>query len=261
MGHVVIAGQGYLGNRIARDLRRANTPVVGLRRSAVDGVRAADLTDRASVQHALEDLDVSAVVYCASADGRSVDAYRAAYVEGLRTMLEVAPDAYVVFVSSTAVYGQSSGFVDHASETKPSSPTAPVLVEAEAPALGRGALLPLAALYGPPRPRLLPRRRCCTPPGPPPFPHRTPPAHASTAVIAALTHRPTGPFIGVDDDTAPLSEVAAYFASFFDVKAPVIKGPPVGKRCRNDALRGLGWVPRYPSFREGYVDVARELAQ
>ncbi len=261
MDHVVIAGQGYLGNRIALDLGRANTPVLGLRRTAVDGVRAADLTDRASVEQALEGLHVSAVVYCASADGRSVDAYQAAYVEGLRTMLEVAPEAYVVFVSSTAVYGQSSGFVDHASETKPTSETAQVLVEAEALAMGRGAIVRLAGLYGPTRTRLIRSVVDGTLRGPDRFTNRIHRDDASTAVIAALTHRPVGAFIGVDDDTAPLSEVAAYLAAFFDVEAPVIEGPPVGKRCRNDALRDLGWVPRYPSFREGYIDVARELAQ
>src|SRR5690606_12387111 len=65
-------------------------------------------------------------------------------------------------------------------------------------------------------------------------------------------------YIGVDDAPAPLAEVLDYLrglmgvAHWADEQSVRRTG---SKRCSNARARALGWVPRYPSYREGYAAI------
>src|SRR5262249_35295810 len=107
-------------------------------------------------------LDV--VVYAASPAGRDDAFYRTAYVEGLRNLLAALTargqkPRRTIFVSSTAVYGQTRGeWVDETSPTQPTHSWGKRLLEAEA--LLResglsGVVLRLGGIYGPRRTRLV----------------------------------------------------------------------------------------------------------
>jgi nucleoside-diphosphate-sugar epimerase len=106
--------------------------------------------------------DLDAVVACQSAGADGAEAYRRAYVDATRALLETirasGRPATFVYTGSTGVFGQrDGGDVDEESPPAPASPAAEVLVEAERLVLGadapglRANLLRLSGLYGPGR--------------------------------------------------------------------------------------------------------------
>ena len=113
---VLMAGCGDLGTEAGLRFVAAGHQVVGWRRSpeklpaAIEGA-AADLS---SGELPAIPADTTAVVVAIAADSSTEDAYRAAYVDGLSNVLDAvlgssAPVRRVLFVSSTAVYGDAGG--------------------------------------------------------------------------------------------------------------------------------------------------------
>lgn len=270
---VLIAGCGDVGTRTALSLAGQGREVFGLRRDptglppAIAPV-AADLTDPASLRAIPSGL--THVLYAASADGRDEDRYRAAYIDGMRNVLELLADRgetpRLVFTSSTAVYGQDDGsWVDEDSPTEPGRFSGEVLLEAEA--LVRtvdGVTLRLAGIYGPGRTRLIDTVRdgeaVCVE-GPAAYTNRIHANDCASAAAHLLTLAdPATVYLGVDDDPAPRCEVLTWLAGQLGVEPPPTVGAQQApgrrggnKRCRNDRLRASGWRPTYPSFRDGYA--------
>ena len=65
-------------------------------------------------------------------------------------------------------------------------------------------------------------------------------------------------YLGVDDAPAPLHEVVGWLreqlgVSHWAEQSSVRRAG--SKRCSNARARALGWVPQYPSYREGYAAV------
>lgn len=273
---VLIAGCGDVGIAIGELRSKRGDSVWGLRRN-VDRLPssiqpfAADLTR-------LEDVDwptsFDRVVYAAAADERSEAAYRRAYVDGVRQVAarlagQATPPRRLVFISSTGVYGQSSGeWVDESSPTEPSSFTGRILLEGEA--LIRS--LPLSSviarsggIYGPGRTALIERVR--TGQG---VEHEDPPQFTNRIhrddLAAAVDHLldlpdPDDTYLVVDDDPAPRDEVHRFVAARlgvhrFAMPDAVASDRRVGsKRCSNRRLRETGLTLHYPSYREGYGDL------
>jgi nucleoside-diphosphate-sugar epimerase len=279
---ILIAGCGYVGSALARRRVAAGDVVFGLRRRP-EGLPAgvvpvaADLCDAAELRVTLP-RDLDAVVYATAADGRDPEAYRRAYVEGLSNLLQVVSDGVgtrrVLFTSSTSVYAQDGGaWVDETSPTEPSGFTGRILLEAEAllaPLGGRASVLRLGGIYGPGRARLLEQVRtgqARIPAGPPLYTNRI---HRDDAA-GALDHLLKLPavdsvYLGVDDEPADLGTVLRWMAAHLGVAEPEeapagplasTAGPPgrTSKRCRNRRLRASGFVPAYPTFREGYAAI------
>lgn len=273
---VLIAGCGDVGSRLGLQLLPAGWRVYGLRRdvAALPGgilPLAADLGEPACpADWPREAPDY--LVYCAAPGRAGTDSYRATYVDGLRHVLGWLEQRgqrprRLLFVSSTGVYGQQQGeWVDEASPCQPDGESGRILLEAEALALGSGipaTVLRLAGIYGPGRRWLLDQVRAgyrvaATPPL---YGNRI---HAddAAALLACLLHadargvalQPV--YLGVDDAPAPLHEVVAGLRAMLGVshwaeQAALRRAG--SKRCRNARARALGWVPRYPSWREGYA--------
>lgn len=281
---ILIAGCGYVGSALARELVAEGHVVYGLRRNVgalPDGVRgvAADLSDRASLRAIPS--DVEQLVYAASANGRSEEAYEDAYVRGLENVLDAlsaAPLERALFTSSTAVYGQDDGeWVDERSPTEPARFTGEVLLRAErllADAVTHACSLRLAGIYGPGRTWLV--RRVASGEvtveredhaGHPRYGNRI---HRDDCA-GALHHllhldAPEPVYLGVDDAPAPLREVYAYVAELLGV-APPVPGDDVGsgrggnKRCSNARLKESGYALRVPSYREGYPEIVRAFQE
>lgn len=270
---MLIAGCGYVGTALGLQLVQSGHDVVATRRdpAALPDVferRSADLTDRADVD-SLPDVD--AVAITVSADGRSVEAYRSAYVDTIAALLasyrhrDLAPSRWV-FTSSTAVYGDGGDdWITEDVPTAPESETGAVLVEAEQlltrlteDGVISGVAARLGGIYGPGRTRLLNQvangQATC-----PPTPTYTNRIHRddAAAVIAALLVAETVPSVVnvVDDDPAERCEVLTWLAEQLGVASP-----PTGestrtrsnKRISNARLRDLGIELRHPTFRSGY---------
>ena len=279
---VLIAGCGYVGIELARVLGDLGVDVWGLRRntdSLPDGLKtiSADLCDRDSLEAIPLDIDV--VVYAASAGEYSEEAYERAYVTGVGTLLDLFQARgqeleRFVFVSSTGVYGQKDGEeVDEESETLPASFSGAKVLAGEALALGRCAsavVLRLGGIYGPGRTRFIEAALAGKIPIDDELPVYTNRIHREDCA-RAISHilgleNPKRIYVGVDSAPAPRHEVVDWLIreSGVDVEVQGTEGVfsrrrSGSKRCSNRALLDSGYTFLYPTYKEGYREILKEV--
>ena len=274
---VLIAGCGDLGTEVGLRFAAAGRHVVGLRRSPeklppeISGVRA-DLSE-----HVPElPVDVDIVVVAVAADSSTEDAYRSAYLNGVKNVLDALDrqsiePRRILFVSSTAVYKDSGGaVVDESTPTEPTRFSGKVLVEAEDLLCARTSgsntqaiSLRLGGIYGPGRTRLIDQvlsGQAVIPAEP----RHTNRVHRddAAAMIVHLTTMDADPdpvYVGVDDLAAEMGDVMRFLASEMQCPEPPTAAPgnasnpgPGDKRCSNARLRATGFELTYPTFKEGY---------
>ncbi|HEX9086380.1 MAG TPA: NAD-dependent epimerase/dehydratase family protein, partial [Arthrobacter sp.] len=167
---VLMAGCGDLGTEAGLRFAAAGHRVVGWRRSpeklpaAIEGAAA----DLGSGKLPPIPADTTAVVVAIAADSPTEAAYRAAYVDGLSNVLDAvlgsgAPVRRVLFVSSTAVYGDAGGdWIDERTTPDPGGFSGRIIREAEDLLISRlsgtgitPVVLRLGGIYGPGRTRLI----------------------------------------------------------------------------------------------------------
>ena len=278
MARILIAGCGDVGSCLGRSLAAEGHTVYGLRRRTVALPQAirpvvADLTDPGTLRDLPSPLDY--VFYTASASGQTEEAYRSAYVEGVRNLLahilsQEPPLRRLFFTSSTSVYGQSGGeWVDESSPTEPERFQGRLMLEAEG--LLRESPVPtvilrLAGIYGPGRTRLIDSVRDGSLKLPRAGRVYTNRIHRDDAA-GALQHlmqmkEPEDLYLGVDDAPCDLREVAEWIAQRLatgpqatdDPREPAHR-PRASRRCRNTKLRETGYAFAYSTYREGYAAV------
>jgi nucleoside-diphosphate-sugar epimerase len=275
---ILLAGCGDLGTEAGLRFAAAGHRVVGWRRTpsklppAIDGA-AADLS---SPNLPPVPADTTAVVVAVAADSPTDAAYRTAYVDGLAHVLDalerdgVMPHR-VLFVSSTAVYGDADGgWVDESTRAAPGSFSGRILLEAESLLADRlrgtsstAVALRLGGIYGPGRTRLIDQVRTGSAliPDVPRYTNRIHRDDAAAAIVQLCTmeDEPSPIYLGVDNEPAELGDVLRFLAAELG-----LNDPPTGdagnarggnKRCSNALLRGTGYSFRYPTFREGYRDI------
>jgi nucleoside-diphosphate-sugar epimerase len=275
---VLLAGCGDLGTEAGLRFAALGHRVVGWRRSpeklpaAIEGVTA----DLSSAGLPAIPKDITAVVVAVAADSPTEAAYRAAYVDGLAHVMDalerdgVTPRR-VLFVSSTAVYGDAGGgWVDERTTPEPGSFSGRVIRAAEDLLLSRlrgtgsaPVVLRLGGIYGPGRTRLIDQVRTGTAviPDEPRYTNRIHRDDAAAAIVhlATMDSVPSPVYVGVDNDPAELGEVLRFLAAEMGYPEPPVG--PAGearggnKRVSNALLRGTGFEFAYPSFREGYREV------
>lgn len=278
---LLIAGCGDVGSRLAQQMLQAGWTVHGLRRQVAAlpaGVLpvAGDL-EQPACPTAWPQGPLDYLVYCVAASQPDEAGYRAAYVEGLRHVLGWLAERgqtprRLLFVSSSGVYGQRDGeWIDETSPAEAESFSGSVMLEAERIAQDSGipaTLVRLTGIYGPGREWLLKQVR---------MGYRVvsePPLYANrihvddcAGLLAHLLKAEAGGvalqdcYIGVDDAPAPLHEVVGWLREQMGVtewaeESTVRRSG--SKRCSNARARALGWVPRYPSYREGYAAILGE---
>jgi nucleoside-diphosphate-sugar epimerase len=273
---VLIAGCGWVGTKLGEELDAAGHPTWGLKRDP-SGLPSplrplqADLLDRESLPGLLPEVD--AVVYATSADSSDPDAYRAAYVDGVRNLIEALsarsfPVSRFLFVSSTAVYGDAGGaWVDEETPAVPDGFRGEILREGEEAVLSsafKSSVLRLGGIYGPGRTRLIDRVRSGEATCPEvegrddgTWSNRIHRDDAAGILSFLLEHPEPDPiYIGVDHEPARLCDVYTYVAELLDVSPPRRAPSPDRrrsvKRCSSRRVRDQGYRFRFPTFREGY---------
>ncbi len=277
MARVLIAGCGDVGSAFGSRLALEGYAVWGLRRcpeGLPSGIQAlpADLTRRETLRALPAGLDF--VFYTAGADGASDEAYCAAYVEGLRNLLEALQiqnqrPQRVFFTSSTAVYAQSSGeWVDEGSPTDPVHFSGRRLLEAERLLLGGrfpATVLRLAGIYGPRRARLIDSVRqgtaVCTN-GPAVYMNLISRDDCAGALYHLMRLREPDPlYLGVDHEPVERNGLLGWLAAQLGVRPPRVAAAAESqtsrsrsnKRCLNVKLVASGYQFRFPTFREGFA--------
>lgn len=274
MARILIAGCGDVGGAAGRLLAADGHEVFGLRRDvsrlpAELAPVAADLGDAEGLARALPPR-VEVLLYTAAAAGFDDDAYRLAYVAGLRNVLAATGRerlARVVFVSSTGVYGRDDGaWVDEHSPPEPAGFSARRLLEGEALAAASGITavsVRFGGIYGPGRTRLVGRVReggGCTA-SPVQWTNRI---HrddcAGVLRHLAILDEVQELYLGVDCEPAPQCAVMDWIAARLGLPPPPRTGGERrrrggSKRCSNARLLASGYRFLYPTYREGYARV------
>jgi nucleoside-diphosphate-sugar epimerase len=272
---VLIAGCGDVGSRLANELLPLGWVVHGLRRNisllpaGVNGVAGDLFNPTRPATWPGTALDY--LVYCATPTERDEAGYRAAYVEGLQRVLSWLEESgqqpkRIVFVSSSSVYGQQNGeWVDETSPTDASAFSGRIMLEAEQVALTSGlpaSIVRLTGIYGPGRSDLSNRVRqgYSVAIDPPLYGNRIHSDDAAGLLAYLLAADARGVtledcYIGVDDAPAPLAEVVQWMREYLGVTQWAENSSlrrSGSKRCSNARAKALGWVPRYPTYKEGY---------
>ncbi|WP_376691907.1 SDR family oxidoreductase [Wenzhouxiangella sp. EGI_FJ10409] len=268
MKRLLIAGCGDLGIRLAGQLDDRDWQVHGLRRRVERLPETivpvgADLSRPESLAAVARSWD--AVVYQATPDQYDEAGYRAAYFQGLANLLEHAAPRRLLFVSSTAVFGQSKGeWVDEDSATQPARFNGRVLLEAEAlarRACAEPVVVRFSGIYGPGRDYLVRKvasgQASCRE-TPPEWTNRI---HADdcAGVLAHLLdlQRPAPLYCASDGHPAPRCEVLDWLAGQFGV-APAAREATAGgqgKRVGNARLLESGYRMIHPDYRSGYGEM------
>lgn len=259
---LLVAGCGDLGGRLPA--RLSGWRIHGLRRNPARLAPRilpimADLDDAGSLKAVAGTWD--AVVYTATPAERTPAAYRKAYVDGLNNLLSQVRTPRLLFVSSTAVYGQDAGeWVDEESVTRPRGFNGEILLEAETVAReAGGTVVRFSGIYGPGREYLISQALsgavAC---------RRDPPVWTNRIhtedCAAALAHlvelaEPERLYCASDAAPAPRWNVLTWLASMLDVAGPVEvadDGRGQGRRVCAERLFNTGFELQYPDFRAGY---------
>lgn len=281
---ILIAGCGYVGSALAARLASLGHTVYGLRRSPGDiaeGVTplAADLLNE-GLADALPD-GIERVAYTTGASGFTEAAYEAAYITGLRNLLDAlrlrrAPVARIAFTSSTGVYGQRDGaWVDEDSPAEAAAFSGRTIRQGEQlleASEFSTVSLRLGGIYGPGRTRLIESVRdgeAVITDGPPRYlnlNHRDDCAAAMAHLL--FLENPAPVYLGTDGHPEDRAVILRWIAERLGVPAP----PTVAdadaprmragnKRCRSERLQATGFAFAYPSYREGYGPLIKGMAR
>ena len=255
---LLLIGNGYLGQAITSIFRQNGWEVIPASLSGDDGVIACDVSDAAAVKNLpLADC----IVHCAASGRGGAEAYQQVYVNGCSNLVAAFPRVPLVFVSSSSVYAQIDGStVTEESPAEPDRETGKLLLAAENISIKAGGKVArLAGIYGPRRSVILRKflageavieedgRR---------FLNQIHRDDAARAIFQIATMADRGEVFNVSD-SSPLSQLECYQGLSRIFLKPL---PPYGprdlnrkrgwthKRVSNEKLRGLGWLPNYPSF-------------
>ncbi|MBW4095385.1 MAG: NAD-dependent epimerase/dehydratase family protein [Acidobacteria bacterium] len=269
---ILIVGCGDLGTEIGLRLVASGQDVVAWRRRA--DVLPQEF-ERVSVDLANKlptiPQSVSAVVVAVAADSYTEEAYYLAYIAGLTNVLDalerdqITPEK-VLLISSTTVYGNTTGHVDENTIASPNSFSGRITLEAEALLHARYAdrstnsiVLRLAGIYGPGRTRLIDAITNQTAVIPDSARltnriHRDDAAAAAVHLLAVPV--PSALYLGVDENPADLGEVLRFLAHEMAYDEPPIGSVPIArggnKHCSNGLLKASGFRFKFPSYVEGY---------
>ncbi|SEO60178.1 SDR family oxidoreductase [Aquisalimonas asiatica] len=273
MANVLIAGCGDLGGGVGERLAAEGHSVWGLRRrpelvpAAITPV-AGDFSRPDGLPELPPDLDT---VYFIATPGRFEDeAYRLAFVEGMRNLLaqldaQAQSPRRIIMVTSTAVYGVTDGsWVDEDTPTEPDGFSGKRLLEAETllrSSRHPAVILRFGGIYGPGRTRMLKKVRNGDPvvAEPPQYTNRIHRDDCVGALLHAFTLADPAPvYLGVDSTPCTQVELVDWLAERLGLPpCPRTEGSAGGvrssnKRCRNQRLLDSGYRFLYPDYRSGY---------
>ncbi len=278
MSHILIAGLGDLGTGLAEQLLADGHRVSAIRRG--DGcpvgveLYSQDLTEGAAM---LPPDQVDLMVIIMTPAEYSEEGYLKAYVRAPLTLLEALaqqqPLPPVVFVSSSAVFGELSGEVDEATPPRPERYNGKVLLAAEEEISVRamGTAVRFTGIYGPGRYRLIDKAaRLARGEETLPAAQWTNRIHRDDCV--GLLHSVTSGWlegrempplvVGTDNVGGRNLDVLQWLAEqqglTLDVPDDALDNTPAGKQVKSLYISQGHYTLKYPGYQEGYAQVLAE---
>jgi nucleoside-diphosphate-sugar epimerase len=268
----LIIGCGYVGLPLALELKKRGHEITAWVHS---DETAASLAPRGFSQIVTgsvgDDIawsrvpyDYDLAIHCASSGRGGEAAYEEVFQRGGLFMVSKLHRARKIFVSSTSVYGQTSGeVVSEESPAEPFTPTGKILREAEEITRQRDAIIVRSSgIYGPSRGVLFEkfqRGEAIIEGDGSRWMNQIHQRDLVRALLHLIEHGTPGQIYNASDDT-PVTQrdYYAWCAEFLGKPLPP-HGPVntqrkrglTNKRVGNVKLRTTGWAPMYPSFREG----------
>jgi nucleoside-diphosphate-sugar epimerase len=277
---LLIVGCGDIGQRLAQQLDPYRYQVTGLRRHPPGDLpylryRVCDATQAAQLDALLGSEAFDIIVISMTPSERSDAGYEQAYVQTCRNLVaglkrHQRQPRLILFVSSTAVYGQNDGsWVDELSPTEPNSFSGKRLLEAEQVLHESGfahSNVRFSGIYGPGRNRLIEQVKQRRASASTDFTNRI---HADdcAGVLAHLielqrTQALASVYLATDSSPTPMVEVVSWIAEQLGVK-DFLSSETVNergnKRIGNQRLLASGYSLRYPDFRAGYAGLLSDL--
>jgi nucleoside-diphosphate-sugar epimerase len=272
---ILVAGLGFCGQTVARQLKEAGHEVYGLNRSGSSGgsgvsTVACDILKEDGLGGLSEIPPVDILLSALSGTGQgNPEAYRRIYVEGPSRIADTLTwngPRRIWFLGSTGVYGGGDGeWVDEETPPDPAHRAGEVQLEAENAlrnAADETCVLRLSGLYGPGRTRLIRQALRMRPYLKPDIwsnqIHRDDVAGAVS--FLASQPAPPPPLLLVSDDRPALRReifgwvraTAGLPDGCYDEDHPVRATRDRGsKRVSNARLRSLGFQLRYSDYRSG----------
>ncbi len=277
MYHILVAGAGYTGSRIASFFREKKQKVWALTRS---GSRNSEFEEKGIIP-VTADLTLPVtlekvppahfIVLSPAPDGHEPEDYRRVYLAGIHNFLDslkAKPRPYlIVYISSTSVWKEREGaWVDESVEPDAESEKSRILAEAERHVLGCGlpsVVFRLSGIYGPGRNRLQ-AFRSGTWPGSAPAQDGWMNMIRVEDIVRAMpvlfkSAKAGEVYTGSDGSPVLRSEFCSWLAqktgSSRDFK---FFGPAGGKKCSSQKLKDLGFQFLYPDFRAGYEEFLKK---
>lgn len=162
MAHILVVGLGDLGGAVARRFHAEGHQVSGIRRQAT-AIVGIDLYPQDLINDPIvlppDQIDLLYIVLTPTQ--RSVEGYQNAFLTAPTRLLDAIaaqqPLPPLIFVSSTAVYGQLSGWVDEKTPPKPDQFNGRILLAAEEELSLRTltTVVRFSGIYGPGHNRML----------------------------------------------------------------------------------------------------------
>jgi nucleoside-diphosphate-sugar epimerase len=266
LARVLILGCGYTGLRLIEHARQRGLSVLATTR---DPGREQQLRDRGATPLVMRELDAATLASYVNADTAIVVTFPPDGHTDAR-VAELARGAFAaVYVSTTGVYGKTSGPIDDETPVAPDHPRGHLRLQAEACFRAAGAtILRVAAIYGPGRGMHV-RVRAFTARIAGDGGHHICRIHVDDLCEALLrtVELRLGPdtYVLADDEPCPQGEVVRYLADLLGVPCPPsVPLDAVDVTLRNDrqidasrfkSRTNLSF--RYPSFREGFAACLR----
>lgn len=288
----LVVGCGYLGERVAKLWQAAGTEVHIVTRSAERAQRFAEHGFQSVVgdiltQDSLPKLPLfDTVLFAVGYDRNSCLPITEVYAPGLAKVLDVLPaeTGRVIYISTTGVYGPADGeWVDETSAPNPQRAGGHASLAAEQvlaahPLGSRSVILRLAGIYGPGRVPSLDKLRADEPLAVPSegWLNLIHVDDAAAVVLAAErwaseNSSTEGPEIFCVSDGCPVVRGDYYreVARLIGASEPEFVIPdsdtPAAQRARSDKrinnrklIETLGYMPKYPSYREGLAAILGE---
>ena len=269
MSHILIAGLGDLGTGLAEQLLADGHRVSAIRRGSrcPAGVElySQDLLEGAAL---LPPDPVDLVVIIMTPSEYSEEGYLKAYVRAPQTLLDALagkqPLPPVIFVSSTAVFGDVAGEVDEQTPPRPTRYNGKVLLAAEEELSIRShcTVVRFSGIYGPGRYRQIDKAaRLARGEEALPAAQWTNRIHRDDCVgllknvadgwLAGQEMPPL--VIGTDNVGGRNLDVLQWLAQQQGLTLAVPDDAPAGKRIRSQYIRQGHYTLRYPGYQEGYA--------